>query len=103
MRILLNTNIMSAQTLEDVFRLSREAGYAQIELHPRGDFLPPFAAPNLSAEQIGRVKGYLTRYEIAVDSLELALRFASTDEGERREQVEAVKRNFEVGIELGCQ
>jgi myo-inositol catabolism protein IolH len=103
MRILLNTNIMSAQTLEDVFRLSREAGYAGIELHPRPDFLPPFAAPSLSAEQIGRVKNYLRRYEIAVDSLELALRFASTDEAERREQVAAVKRNFEVGIELGCR
>jgi myo-inositol catabolism protein IolH len=103
MRILLNTNLMSAQTLEDVFRLSREAGYDRIELHPRPDFLPPFGAPSLDAEQIGRVKEYLRRYEITVDSIELALRTASTDEAERQAHVEATKRQFAVGLELGCR
>lgn len=102
MRILLNTNIMSTQTLENVFRLSREAGYDWIELHPRPDFLPPFARPSLANDQITQVKKYLRRYEITVDSIELALRTASTDEEERRSNVAMTKRNFEIGIELGC-
>ena len=103
MKLALDPWMVRDRSLSQVCEFAVETGYQWIELSPRDDFLPLFAAPRANKVQITELKQSLRRHGIGLASLWTVYRWSDPNDSEAREMaVRYWKRAIQVAVDLEC-
>ena len=78
--------------LEDVARAAREYGYAGVELRALGGELDLLSRPEFRPGEVARTRGWLAGRGLEVCCVDTSCTFDSTEDAERRRQVEVAVR-----------
>ena len=88
--------------MEDVARAAREYGYAGVELRALGGGLDLLSRPEFQPGEVARTREWLAGRGLEVCCVDTSCTFDSTEDAERRRQVEIAGRHCELAAALGA-